>query len=344
MGSYRRPRRESIADHLAVARRRWHPQLPPWPEDAISTFFVEDLIKEHIINGPYSVQKAEGRGRGRRFHPRDYRDLLEVIRVKLSGIKHRSGWILHLWLRGHEYPIEDVRRYLLDELQASMEIVKKDFAPTGRFTEPFSEKYNRRVREAEGRFDAMSDIVEMIAPRMIRPQAIEQINPNIDRMADEFAGFFGVEAGTLKPIISEFVEAAKGRPTFSASSAELMMGLLQSGPVAQLMPLLMNAPPQLVQEFESSLTGCIDDGAGHSTLVEAVRQAPDKKLLHARRFWRASRSGQITIELNRGRSQCQPEHMPIIDALTPVMLSQRHINRCHPSMTAYTFSLCVAQL
>lgn len=128
---YRPPRRESIADHLTVARRRLRIPDGTWTDKTATVSWALDLHKCEILNGPLDVDKAEGAGRGKRYQPRDYRDLLAIIRLKARGIKRRSAWIAHLWLGGHEYPVERFRAALLAEVRAMRKDVIADFAPRG---------------------------------------------------------------------------------------------------------------------------------------------------------------------------------------------------------------------
>lgn len=179
-------RRESIADHLAGARARV--QLPgDWSAHLATPAFVADLIKRGIINGPVRVPKSTGVGSAQRFRPRDYRDLLEVISLKSQGIKHRSAWIAHLWLRGHDYPIERFRTALLDEVKTLRKLALADFAPRGRLTTiPFSKRFDDRVRKRpEGSLaPETTDLFEPLAALMIRPQAGKDVRIDIARASE----------------------------------------------------------------------------------------------------------------------------------------------------------------
>ncbi len=343
MDAYVSPRRESVADHLAVARSRWRPNYPAWPEAAISPAFVEDLIREGIINGPKPVQKREGRGKGRRFEPRDYRELLEVIRVKLSGVKHRSGWIVHLWLRGHEYPIEVVRRALIDEVHATIDIAMRDFAPTRRFTEPFGVKFDRRVRRAGDENDVTWDFLEPLVAKMIRPNAITEITPNVGRMVDDLASISGIEADLLKSALTETLEAVKGGPNPSRQSCATLQQMFAPTPVGQLIKLMLTADPGAIQKAEAGIHGLIDDGAGRSGMVDAIRNAPEATLRRVRHLWVAIRSGSLEKLLLEGGRACPVELRTAFEAIQVCNRQQRLTNRSNPAMSAYIFGTYVSQ-
>lgn len=344
MGSYVPPRRESIAEHLAIARRRWPKKCVGWNEGAITPAFVEDLIREDIINGPYAVTKSAGRGKGRRFAPRDYRDLLEVIKLKLTGLKHRRTWLFHLWLRGHCYPIEEVRRALVDEVHIAIDLLKSDIAPTGRWTEPFGVKYDRRVRKSEGADEGLSDLMELLAAKMLRPAAVQEITPSAERIAFEVASMSEVDASTLLPAIANLVEAVKGTEQMKTGSADVLMHALSTTSLGQTAVTLIRANPGDIDKLEHDLEGSIDDGSGRSKLLDTVRSASEERFLAVRRFWRATNSGQIESVTRRFREECTTEAIPFLDFIEPMLRNQRLVNRSNPHLTAYLFATYLLHL
>jgi hypothetical protein len=135
-------RRESIEDHIATARaclRRAHVEA-----DATRAW-VRDLAHEGMIDGPRSSPKAAGCGRRERFAPSDYGDLMETMRLRAEGAIHRSTWLVWLWLRGRDFPLAIVREALPTDLRRNLSKMRRQFAPTGRDTEPFTVKFPRNV-------------------------------------------------------------------------------------------------------------------------------------------------------------------------------------------------------
>jgi hypothetical protein len=250
---------------------------------AITLPFVEDLIRRKLINGPEPVQKRDGRGRGQRFKPRDYRDLLELIRLKLGGVKHRSAWLFQLWLRGHEYPIEDVRRALIGEVQVAIHSVMTDFAPTGRFTEPFGVKFARRVRGAQGD-NEISDFLEPLVAKMMRPGAIAEITPSVDRMTAELAALSGVDGFRLRAAVAELVEGLKGNTGISSDSQGTLSRAFSATSFGPLFDLMRAAKSADFAKMQAGLEGALDDGSGSSKLVDALRCAGEQKLREVRKF------------------------------------------------------------
>jgi hypothetical protein len=341
--TYVPPRRESIFDHLEVARSRWAAAYPAWPEDSITVAFVEDLLREKIINGPEPVQKREVRGKGQRFKPRDYRELLEVIRLKLGSMKHRSGWLFHLWLRGHEYPIEDVRRALVDEVQVTIRTIMKDLAPTGRFTEPFGVKFDRRVRRVAGEDDVISDFMEPLVAKMVRPNGITEITPNIGRMATELAAIGTIDVTALQQALTDFVAALKGSSSVSAESFTTLTSAFRSTPFGHMFDLMMSASVTDMQQMETAMHGAIDDGTGRSKLVDAIREAPESKLQAVRRLWAAIRSGFLETSLSQWLPSCPSHLRPAFQSMRVWAKQQRLTNRNNPKLAPYTFAFYVSQ-
>src|SRR5580700_4732319 len=127
------PKRESIKEHLVVASARVKMPKEGWQPKTATVPFVEDLVKRQIIGGPYRVKKSSGRGWGRRLKPRDYRDLLRIVRLKCLEITRTDFWILHLWLHGRDYPPDVVARAFFNSLGAFLDEAKRDLSPRDRW-------------------------------------------------------------------------------------------------------------------------------------------------------------------------------------------------------------------
>jgi hypothetical protein len=106
MGRYRPPKRESINELLAVARRRV--TLPDAGWEGIGESFVRSLIKERLLPPLVPGTKAAGRGRAVRMTQRGYRDLLSILRLRALGVRRRE-WAFYLWIRGSPFPETTVR-------------------------------------------------------------------------------------------------------------------------------------------------------------------------------------------------------------------------------------------
>ena len=261
------PRRESIAD---TSRRHGLGGLPSTllgrsalPCPLWKTLFEEALLAAQTLFRRLAVEAGAGVSA-----PIIYRSLLEAITLKLNSVKHWSGWLFPLWLRGREYRIEDVRRALIDEVHAAIHLVKKDFAPTGRFTEPFGFKFERRVRQPEESDPELSDFLEPVIAKIILPDAISEIAPNIKRMTGTTSRSQRSES-TLRPAVSELVEALR----HSAPSRE-------SGKPSDLskMDPHSRAPSTTVTEALDS--------------SRAIRAASENDLLRVRNLWAAISSGK----------------------------------------------------
>jgi len=345
MASYVPPLRESIEDHLRVARKRWWIPSVPWPPNAISVAFVGDLIKKGIIGGPKAAgPKKCGRGVARRFRPADYRDLLHVITLKLMGVKHKSGWILDLWLRGRNIPIEDARQALINELQPVIDTAKRDIAPTGRWTEPFGKKYDRRVRSTEEADDGSVDAMEVFAALMIRPKALSEITPDVPNLSETLAAIAKTSSETLQPFLEELVDSTKQGRAVDLDLAQQFSAELERSEIGPLFAALMPVVQSEGESIMRSLSGALDDGSGNSTLVAALRGASEESLLRAREVYQITRSGHIEDCLRQARAQCPLHLVPLLTLLEPIMKSQRLTMRWSPKFSAHIFALYLRSL
>lgn len=205
-------RRESIADHLAGARKRVTLRGDGWTDKLATPAFVADLIKKEIIDGPQSLQKTIGVGKAQRFRPWEYRDLLDIINLKSQGIKHRSAWVAHLWLRGHDYPIERFLAALLKEVKAFRKTALEDFAPNGRLsTKSFSQRFDERVRKRpeDSLAPETTDIFEPFAALMMRPQAIGEVMVDMPSAAEFVQSMFPNKIDGLEETLTELFDAFK---------------------------------------------------------------------------------------------------------------------------------------
>jgi hypothetical protein len=296
--SYQPPRRESIEDHLTIARARVQMPGKGWTKKLASPRFVLDLIEHDIINGPAEVDKASGPGRGRRFLPRDYHELLEVIRFKALGASWRDAWIVRLWLRGHDYPFDTVKTSLIQELRSILGKVHADFAPTGRWTEPFPVKYDRRVRHpAQGEPHAeLIDAMEPLAMLMTRPDLVHQLELNPDAFLPTLVEATGRSEDELRPLFDSMAESLKANrppdPTAMAKINEIMRSQLPPNIVNQA----LKPDPSGLNEIDKLVTrmhGLYGDGATDPKIIRMLERATAEHFERARKLIRATLTGLI---------------------------------------------------
>jgi hypothetical protein len=280
------PKRESIEDHLAVIERRATRLGIKWVPRLATRAFILDLIKRKIINGPQPAgPKQNSFGTSQRFSPRDYRDLLEVIQLKSRGVLHRRSWIIHLFLRGHEYDIEVVRRSLIGEVEQMNDTVSADFAPTGRWTESFGVKYDRRVRKREE--DEFINILEPAAALMLRPSAIGEIGTDPSVIAAEVAEMLEIDRAEVEPVIRSLLDATKTNSLVPAEVMQKLFDLLGRKLPPELMKMYFEGsddqPPPIVS-IAARVYGKVDDGSGRSRMVETISAAPESAFRKARKW------------------------------------------------------------
>ena len=183
------PTRESIADHLVTARRCLERLGVVWRPGLATEAFVRKLISKGLL------EPLEGG----RMHPLSYHAFLKIIHWKSRKVFSWHAWRIGLWLRGTYFPISAVRESLGLLLDRVRRIALKDIAPTGRWTERFHEKYQRRTAH-------------------IRDQLI----------APEFAGL-------MEPFVAAFLgkNVQETAPDIIASVAEIYKELPPDGPVSK---------------------------------------------------------------------------------------------------------------
>jgi hypothetical protein len=195
-----------------VARVRLKLPGSGWTDKVASPAWVEDLIREDIIEGPHPVRKTEGRGLGQRFAPKDYRDLLRIVGLKSQAVSRRSAWIAHLWLAGRDYPIPRVRDAFRAEIQKLAKGALKDFAPRERLNaEPFGKRYDRRVRQRneDSLYPELVDIIEPVAALGIARRFLPQIATKPEDIIRLITEITGSPANNLSPMISELISSLK---------------------------------------------------------------------------------------------------------------------------------------
>lgn len=298
------PRRESIEEHLASARARVAMPGDGWTDKLASPRFVLDLIERKIINGPVEIDKASGPGRGRRFRPRDYHDLLELIRFKALGANRRDAWIVRLWLRGHDYPFERAKESLIREVGSALDTAQADFAPTGRWTESFSVKYDRRVRQrSEGiLYPELTDTFEPIAAHMMRPDIIREIEPRTEAIASTVAEATNVDQSELQELLDTVVEAMKKNEPLDEAVQTKILGLAKS----QLPPEFVDGLFKTDAEGNSEIGDLVDtlhdlygDGHSHAKLMRMLEEATVAHFKRARKLIMAILAGDLESLINR---------------------------------------------
>ena len=306
--------------------------------------FVEDLVKKEIINGPKPAgAKRHGRGIAQRFMPRDYRDLFEVIVLKLSGIKHRDAWVFQLWLRGREFPTKEVRRAIIAELHPIVEKAKKDIAPTLRWTEPFGKKYDRRVR-ANASADDLVDLLEVVAALMIRPEAVTEVTPDANKISATLASAANVPLQQVKGFVEELVAATKEGRSVDPSAADAFHEVMQRSRLGSVYSTIMPALKAQSDEIVKSLTGAFDDGAGRSGLVDAVRGSSDDQLLRTREIYRMTRSRHLEPCLQQNKEACPQAILPLFEVVSAMTAAQRSLIRFNPKLSAQVFATYLRDL
>ena len=339
-------RRESIADHLAGARKRVKLRGQPWTDKLASPAFVADLIKHGIINGPKSIPKKFGSGNAQRFEPRDYRDLLKIVNLKSQGIKHRSSWIVHLWLSGREYPMENLRAALLKEVKSIRKNALDDFAPRGRLsTGVFAKRLNERIRR-DGHYDETPQIFAAIATLMMRPQEAGNVTPAGSQTLDFLIGLAPIEGSGLSPELVKFLETIKNGNPIGADMGQRIESFVQQTPTDGILRSVQ-ANAELQKQFTelpARLRGVLDDGRNGnetSALIDTIKKAPSAAFYSARTWFRAIRNGKIEHLLSNDIRDATPSEIDFIETLITVAGTQRNIIRTNPTLAIHIFSTFV---
>jgi hypothetical protein len=280
--------RESIDDHLEAAFRRY-PELAAEPANA-SRAFVRDLIRQGFISKPDPIKKRSGPGRAVRFTQRDYRSLLEILLLRARGHLHRRTWRVWLWHLGREYPLDQIRAALAEEMSAQLKVIRAEIAPTGRFTEPFTTKYRRRVApsRADSPFPDLGGIEEPLVALMMRPQEAADIPFDFAALASMVATAAGGDAVQLLDVMQTLgASPSTDLPTAMTALAEAM----PPGPFRAIFQSFAVDAPEAPSPPD--LTGLIDDGHGKSALLRALDEASDEQLRAARCHIRMLRTGRL---------------------------------------------------
>jgi hypothetical protein len=288
-----------------------------WTPKLASARFVRDLIDRDIINGPPEADKAFGPGRGRRFAPRDYHELLELIRFKALGANRRDAWIVRLWLRGHDYPFVRVKSALLREIESKLQTVQADFAPTGRWTEPFSVKYDRRVRNRpeEARFPELIDPMEVVAAHMMRPDTVPEVEPRVDSIASAFAEATHCPEDELQEILDAAVTAMRNNEPVDSVSQAKALNFFRSQLPQEFVDYLFKPDDKGRREIENlfdTLHGLYGDGSGPPKLTLMLEAATEEHFERGRKLTAAILSGQLEMLVNQGLPHAPPHLREIL--------------------------------
>ncbi len=304
-----------------------------WTKKLASKRFVLDLVEREIINGPAEIDKAAGPGRGRRFQPRDYHDLLELIRFKALGASLRDAWIVRLWLRGHVYPFERVKAALLREIESKLDTVQADFAPTGRWTEPFSVKYDRRIRQRpeDTLYPELIDPMEPIAAHMMRPDVVPEIQLRTESIASTFAE------------VSQFPETEL-RELLDASMSAIRSGSIDEGFKAKALGFLQtqlsdefieagfkpdaNGRSEVENLFET-LHGIYGDGS-QAKLTRMLERATEDDFRRAQQLVAGILSGKLEVAIHQALPHVPPDHRQMFGYLCTEARRNRLMMRNNP--------------
>ncbi len=335
---YSPPRRESIEDHLEVlqTRRKWLGIV--WNPKLATPDFIRSLIKKKIIAGPrHEGGKAEGPGVRSRFAPRDYRDLIEVIRLKSRGVTRRKAWILHLWLRGHEYPMLRVRDALLSETRRRVTATMREIAPTGRFTR----KFVRRARRASPELAKPGyEILALCYALMTRPSEIQ----NVEIDAEGLAGFICEDTSTptsdALPLIESLVTAIRAGATSIDPEVESgLISLFQGSPYGRrALETIKNHPNP--EGILNRLHGMFADNRGHSRLLNAIERATEQDLLRARAWHNFIRRVSLSA-VRASLAEVSADERRRLELMLEMLVDFRRLMFAGPDVEAYLFMLFV---
>ena len=306
-----------------------------WTEKLASERFVRDLIDRKIIGGPVEVDKTSGPGRGRRFRPRDYHDLLELIRFKALGAHRRDAWIVRLWLRGHDYLFDRVKDSLIREVGSALDIVQDDFAPTGRWTESFSKKYDRRVRQRpEGTlFPELTDTLEPIAAHMMRPDIVPEIEPRIEAIASTFAEATGTPPKELQELLDTAFRAMKNNEPLDDAYATRAYDFFTSQFPPEFIDNLCETDAEGNSEIVSlvdTLHGLYGDGNSPAKLMHMLEAAKVDHFGRARKRVTGILSGELESLLDRALPEAPLHVHEMFEALRNDARRSRRMMRVNP--------------
>lgn len=315
MSKYTPPSRDSLDELLSVARRRVVMPCRDWQRTLASPRFAQDVIDQKIIDGPHRRSKAGDVGQAQRLHPRDYRDLLRIIRLKAQGIKHRDGWLFYLWLYGRDYPFERVRAACTGLYQAQVKTALKDIAPTGRWTEPIGTKYARRVKHNPSQtpnLDA-ADLFEPIMAAMLLPSQIDSIHPDTAKIAETI--IFSSNAANIANMLSKadvektlniLLNHVRADKLLDESEQQNVLGLV--GPLAGAFKLGDASPMyDFGLHYAHKLHGFMTDYRGNSRMLAALKEASQEDYEKARRTLHQLRPGKVRRFMNEVL-KVSPEH------------------------------------
>lgn len=315
-----------------------------WTDKLASPSWVEDLIREDIIGGPYPVRKIEGRGVGQRFSPRDYRDLLRTLTLKSHGVNRHSAWIAHLWLAGRDIPISRVRDAFRTEAQRVAKGALKDFAPRERlYTEPFGKKYERRIRARKGQslYPELTDIIEPMAAFGISKRFLSQIATkpeDITRLITEVTGF---SANDLSTAIAEMISSLKeGRPP-SPDAQQEMQHFIELVAREQGLEVILQSQEfaEAAAQAPANLEGILGTFSVKqpSTLLRTISAATDRQWHITRGMFTAVCSGQLERAFSGALAEATPEHQQLLQLSLSATRQQRELARGTPWVRLHLF-------
>ena len=342
--TYSPPRRESIEDHLEALRRR-----APWLRDWLhiewtpklaSAAWIRSLAvkKKGIIHGPvHEGGKSEGPGVRSRFSPRAYRELIEVIRLKSLGVKSRNSWLLHLWLRGHEYPMRRVRTALIAEARKRVSTVVKEVAPTGRFRYNINRRL-KRISAKSGKRD-YGEFLNFLYAMMARPSEMRNVDIDAQHFAMLLCEGTRTSVNEALPLAERLLASVKaGEPPDTEVELGITSILQQSSLGRHALETLRSHPH--AEQIVHRIHGLFADDRGRSRLLDAIQGATDEQLVNARQ-WRSFWRRVNMVELKESMRNVAPELRAARDVMWDMIAMLRRAMFSHPEMDAYVFMLIV---
>jgi hypothetical protein len=310
--------------------------------------WILKIIKDKIINGPREIKKSSGPGQGQRFHPSDYRDLLTIILLRERGIHRRSAWKSHLWLRGHDYGIEEFRASLLREVRMTRKAVLKDFSSRGvRARVPFQKMYGRymRRRATHGLDNEDAAAFEMFAAMQIAPHSVSELTPDIKAIARTIRSAAGADIKDLEPALAELFDAWKMKRDPSAEAQQTLSSLVQNSKIAPIVNIVAKngaAAEEFGKDFLLRMRGTLNDSTisakESSALITTVKRASVEDFEEARRWYVGFRSGRIERNLRKVRPQAPEDGRSVIDMLIDVAAVQRKIAVQSPANALHLYT------
>lgn len=335
--TYSPPRRESISDHLLVLRRRHKSLGIDWRENLATTAFVRSLIKNKIINGPaHEGSKSKGAGVRSRFNPRDYRDLLEVIRLKSRGVKRRNAWILHLWLRGHDYPMSRVRTALVAEALRVADQAVREIAPTGRFRGDFNRRVQRVAAKA-GKHGKHDDLLAFAYAMMVRPSEVRNLRITPAAVADLLCEGTALNRTAVQPVAESILESMKRGTTLDPQTIASLNEIFEQSPQGRAALQIITEHPE---EVAGKIHGVYADDRGRSRLVTSLSAASDQALINARN-WRSFIRSVSPAALRKHVAMVPPEAAERFAVSIRGFEEIRYSMFAHPDLDALHFMYLV---